>query len=710
MFAAFSIMLGGCAGGGHTDVTPEPVAQQDNPFFQEWDTPFGVPPFDQIEIHHFEPAIILGMAENLGEIAAIIDNPKPASFTNTIEAMDQAGAALRKSSTVFFSLNGTNTNEEMQAIARRLSPLMSQHRDAISLNPDLFKRVAAVHAQREDLNLNTEQAKLLEETYKGFVRSGANLEGEAKEKLKAINQELAMLTLTFGENVLKETNKFELVIDNEADLAGLTDGQIAAAAEAATGRGHEGKWAFTLHKPSLIPFLQYSEKRDLREIMYKGYINVGNNGDDLDNNAILAKIAALRVTRANLLGFPSHAHYVLDDNMAKDPANVYNLLQEVWEPAIARAQVEVDEMQAMVEAEAQADGTEAFRIAGWDWWYYAEKVKLAKYDLDESMLRPYFELDKVRTGMFEVAGRLFGLEFTERPDVPVYDPAVRAFEVTGEDGQHVALLMVDYFPRASKRGGAWMNAFRKEYRKDGKRIAPVIYNVGNFTRPTADTPALLSADEVGTMFHEFGHALHGMLSQCTYRSLSGTSVARDFVELPSQIMENWAFEPEVLALYARHYQTGELIPAELVEKLKKSAHFNQGFTTVEYVAASFLDMDYHTLEVAEEVDPAAFEAASMDRIGLIPEIVSRYRSPYFRHVFAGGYSAGYYSYMWAEVLDADAFEAFKETGDIFDRKTADAFRINILEAGGSEDPMTLYLKFRGKEPGTGPLLKRRGLS
>ena len=675
-----------------------------NPLLEAWTAPFGVPPFPAVQVSDYEPAYAAAIAAHEAEIAAITGNPEPPTFANTIEALDAAGSTLSRVGSVFSSLNGTMTDEAMQAVAKTMAPILSRHRDAVNLDEALFRRVDAVHQARGGLALDTEQAMLLQETWKGFVRGGANLDPEQKEQLKRLNEELSLLQVQFGENVLKETNRFELVLADRADLAGLPAGVVEAAAEAAAQRGHEGQWVITLHKPSFIPFLQYAERRDLRERMFKAYAGMGDNGDDLDNKAILVRIADLRAKRAQLLGFATHAAYVLDDNMAKTPDAVYALLDQVWEPALARATAEVAEMQAIIDAEGGG-----FQLAPWDWWYYAEKVKQARYDLDEQMLRPYFEMDKVRAGVFAVAGRLFGLTFTPRTDIPVWHPDVEAFEVTDASGATVALLMTDYYPRASKRGGAWMSALVKQRYEDGVRVVPVIYNVGNFTRPTKDAPSLLSMDEVGTMFHEFGHALHGMLSDCRYRSLSGTSVARDFVELPSQIMENWAFEPQVLDMYARHYRTGEPMPADLKAKIAASRQFNQGFATTEYVAASYLDMDWHTLASAEGLDAVAFEAQSLARIGLIPQIISRYRSPYFRHSFGGGYSAGYYSYLWAEVLDADAFEAFKEAGDIFDPATAAAFRDNILARGGTEDPMVLYRRFRGQEPGIEALLKRRGL-
>ncbi len=708
LIMAMMSFLGGCFGddiGNDSGTAPADSVQ--NPFFTEWDGPFGTPPFDRIKITDYEPAMMRGMADHMAEIATIARNPEFPNFANTIEAMDSAGSLLTTAGNVFGAMNGTMTNDEMQAIAKRLAPVRSQHRDEILLDAELFARVDAVFQQRETLDLDPEQQRLLTETRKRFVRGGANLSQADKVELKKLNEELSVLSLQFGENVLKETNRFEMILENEADLTGLPAAVVEAAAETAVKRGHEGKWVFTLHKPSLIPFLQYSPRRDLREKMFTGYINVGDNGDDLDNNAILTRLASLRTERANLLGFPSHAAYVLDDNMAKTTDQVYGLLNQLWAPALARATEEAAEFQKMIDQEhAKAD---RFDLAAWDWWYYAEKVKKAKYDLDEEMVRPYFELENVRTGLFDTATKLFGITFVERNDIPVYQEDVKVYEVKEADGTTVAIWFSDYFPRESKRGGAWMSSFRKERYVDGKRVIPVIYNVGNFTKPTAEMPALLSPDEVGTMFHEFGHALHGMLSDCRYEYLSGTSVARDFVELPSQMMENWAFEPEVLATYAKHYRSAEPIPAELVAKLENSKHFNQGFATTEYLAASFLDMDWHSLETVEEQDPDTFEAASMDKIGLIDEIVPRYRSPYFRHIFAGGYSAGYYSYVWAEVLDADGFEAFKESGNLFDPATARSYRDNILARGGSDEPMKLYRQFRGQDPGIAPLLARKGL-
>jgi peptidyl-dipeptidase Dcp len=678
-------------------------ARAENPFSKEFDTPFGVPPFDKIKLEHYAPAFDEAMTRHTAEIAAIVDTAQPATFENTVEAMERSGEMLARVSNVFFSLNSSLTNDEMQKLAQDVAPKLSKHGDDILMNEKLFLRVKAVYEQREKLGLTPEQRKLLDESYKSFVRNGANLDKEKQAKLREINEKLSVLTLKFGENVLKENNRFELVIDGKNDLAGLPENVVTGAAEAAKERGKEGKWVFTLHKPSMIPFLTYSDKRELREKIFKAYINRGDNNDEFDNKKGLAEIASLRVERAHLLGYKTHADYVLEENMAKTPDKVYEFLGRVWAPGLERAKAEAAEMQKMIVGEGKS-----FKLEAWDWWYYAEKVKKAKYDLDEEMLRPYFELENVRQGAFDVATKLYGITFTEVAGVPKYHEDVRVFEVKEANGDHVGILYVDYFPRESKRGGAWMGAYKDEMKKDGKRIAPVIVNCGNFSKPTGDVPALLSWDEVTTLFHEFGHGLHGLLTDCTYASLSGTSVATDFVELPSQIMENWAAEPEVIKTYAKHYKTGEPMPDVLIEKIRKARHFNQGFGTTEYLAACFLDMDWHTLSEPDAVDPIGFENKSMGKIGLIPEIVVRYRSPYFNHIFANGYSAGYYSYIWAEVLDADAFQAFKEKG-LFDQETAKRFREYVLAKGGTDDPMVLYKKFRGAEPKIDGLLDRRGL-
>jgi peptidyl-dipeptidase Dcp len=675
-----------------------------NPLLAEWETPFGVPVFDRIRDEHYLPAIKEGMSQEMVNIQAIVDNPEPPTFSNTVAALDRSDALLTKVLNVFRAMRSANTNETLQGIAKETAPMLAKHRDDILLNEKLFGRIKAVHEQQADLDLDVEQQMLLEEFYKDFVRGGANLGEEQKAALRKINEELALLTVQFGENILKENNGFELVIENEAELAGLSEASVSGAAEAAEARGHQGKWVFTLHKPSMIPFLQFAENRALREQIFSGYINRGNNGNELDNKENAARIAVLRVKRSKLLGYDTHADYVLEENMAKSPERVYEFLDKLWAPALAVAKQEVIELQAMIDAEGGD-----FKLQPWDWWYYAEKLRKEKYDLDEESLRPYFKLENVIDGVFTVANNLYGITLEERFNLPKYHEDVKTFEVKEADGSHLGILYVDYFPRESKRGGAWMNSFRKQRRLDGEKITPVIYNVGNFSKPTADKPALISLEEVDTLFHEFGHGLHGLLSDCTYEKLSGTAVPRDFVELPSQIMENWATHPEVLKLYARHYETGEPIPDELVAKIKASKKFNQGFATVEYLAASYLDMDWHTLGEAREPDTLSFEDASLGKIHLIPEIVTRYRSSYFNHIFAGGYASGYYSYVWAEVLDADAFQAFRENG-LFDSATAAAFRQNILSRGGSEDPMVLYKRFRGAEPKIQPLLERRGLT
>ena len=675
-----------------------------NPFFSEWTTPLGTPPFEKIKNEHFMPAFEKGMCQQKAEVKAIITNPEAPTFENTIEALDYSGALLTKVSRVFFALNGANTNDEIQNIAKEIAPILAKHGDDIGLNDTLFQRVKVVYGQKDQLDLNVEQAMLLDKYYKGFVRGGANLSEQEKARFREINEELSVLTTKFGENVLKEDNNFELVIDNEADLAGLTEGVIASGAAAAKEKGYEGKWVYTLHKPSWIPFLQYSEKRELREKIYMGYINRGNNNDEFDNKKIAAQIVALRTERAQILGFPTHAHFVLDVNMARNPENVYELLDKLWKPALKRAKAERREMQAIANREGKK-----FRLESWDWWYYAEKLKKEKYDMDDEVLRPYFQLKNVRQGAFDLATKLWGITLHERTDIPVYHEDVKAFEVKEADGTTIGVLYTDYHPRASKRGGAWCGAYRKQMKKDGQNVTPVINNVFNLSKPTAEKPALLSLGEVTTIYHEFGHALHGLFSNSTYPRLTGTNVARDFVELPSQIMENWALEPEVLKTYAFHYQTGETIPDELIEKIKNSSLFNQGFATVEYLAASFLDMDWHTLTTTRPIeDILEFEDESLGRIGLIPEIISRYRTSYFRHIFTSGYSAGYYSYIWAEVLDADAFQAFKET-NLFNKELAQSFRENVLSRGGTEEPMILYKRFRGAEPTIEPLLVKRGL-
>jgi len=672
-----------------------------NPFFQEWKTPFGVPPFDQIRTEHFLPAIQEGMAQHKREAEAIAKDPSSPTFANTLEALDRAGLLLEKSTAVFQNLSSAETSDALQAIQRQVAPMLAAHRDDILLDPALFQRVKAVWDARATLTLDPDQQKLLEDGWKDFVRGGALLPKEGQERLRKVNAELAGLSVKFGNNLLKEMNAYRLVIEKKEDLAGLPERVVAGGADAAKKAGREGKWAFTLQAPSLWPFLQSADSRELRRQIFTAYIARGDHGNETDNKATLARIAALRAEKAQLLGYKTHADFVLDQNMAKTPARVYEFLERLWAPAKAVAAREAADLQAAI----KADGKD-FALEPWDWSYYAERVRKARFDLDEQALRPYFPLDGVREGAFWVANRLYGITFTELKGVPVYHPEVKAFEVKDADGSHLAVFYADYHPRPGKRGGAWSSRYRGTWVEKGVSIRPVVVNVGNFSRPTGDTPALLSIEEVETLFHELGHGLASILSKVRYRGLS--SPPRDFVELPSQIMENWAVAPEVLQHYARHWKTGEPIPAELVEKIKQSRQFNQGFQTVEYLAASLLDMDWHTLAEVKEKDPTAFEKASMERIGMPAQIVPRYRSPYFQHIFAGGYSSGYYSYIWAEVLDADAFQAFKEKG-LFDPATARSFRTNVLERGGSEEAMTLYVRFRGKEPSVEPLLEKRGL-
>jgi len=673
-----------------------------NPFFKKWKTPFETPPFNEIKNEHFLPAIEEGIKLEKAEIDAIINNQEKPTFKNTIIALEKAGEFLNRVNRVFGGLNGANTNDEIQKIARVTTPMLSKHRDDISLNEKLFQRIKQLYEQKDVLRLNSEEMTVLKNYYINLVRNGANLNEQGKEKLRKINQEMSMLGLKFSENALKETNAVGLLIDRKEDLEGLTEDIINSAAESAKSKGQEGKWAFTLQKPSFIPFLQYSTKRDLREKVFKAYINRGNNNNEFDNKKIISRMTALRVERSNLLGYKTHADFVLERNMAKNPENVYKFLHDLWKPAVQRALMEVDDMQKIIDNEKRG-----FKLEPWDWWYYAEKVKRDKYSLDEEMLRPYFKMENVREGAFKVASKLYGIQFIPRKDIEVYHPDVDVFEVKEANGKHIGIFYSDYYPRDGKRSGAWSSGFRGQSNIEGKYIAPLVYNVGNFSKPTTDKPSLMSIDETNTLFHELGHGLNSLFSNNTYPGAKFMS--RDFVELPSQIMENWALEPEVLKMYARHYQTGEVIPEELIQKIVNSRLFNQGFETVEYLAASFLDMDWHMLTDSQERDVVEFEKESLKKIGLIPQIESRYQTTNFSHII-GGYSAGYYSYIWAAVLDADAFEAFKGTGNLFDKKTADAFREHILSKGGIEEAMTSYIKFRGREPKVDALLKRRGLN
>ena len=674
-----------------------------NPFFQSYNTPFNVPAFDKIKNEHFKPAILEGIKRNEAEINLIANNLEAPTFDNTILAMENAGQLLSEVNRVFGNYNSANTNDELQALAKEIAPNLSSHYDNISLNEKLFARVKTLWNKKESLNLNLEQAKLLENRHKSFVRSGANLSEIDKDKLRKINAELSITGLKYGQNLLAETNKYELVISDKKNLAGLPSQLVEAAASDAKAKGKAGKWVFTLSNSSVMPFLQYSSNRKLRQEIWNAYQMRANNDNEFDNKENAIKLANLRGEKARLLGYKSHADYVLEESMAKKPENVAKLLNDLWKPALEIAKVEAADIQKMMDKDGIKD-----KVQPYDWRFYTEKIRKERFDLDEQELKPYFSLENVRKGVFQVTENLYGLKFKQLNNIPVYHEDVTAWEVTEANGTHVGILYMDFHPRASKRGGAWMTSYRNQETKDGVRQAPVISIVCNFTKPTADAPALLTFDEVTTYFHEFGHALHGLLSDVTYKSLAGTSVPRDFVELPSQIMENWAAEPEVLKMYAKHYKTGKTIPDALIQKLQKSGTFDQGFTTVEYLAASLLDIEYHSQTAAITLDANTFEKNAMQKIGLIDAIIPRYRSTYFQHIFSGGYSSGYYSYIWSGVLDTDAFEAFKTT-TLFNPEMAKSFRENILEKGGTEDPMVLYKRFRGAEPSIEPLLRKRGL-
>lgn len=697
MTATIAAILGGCAS------QPKSSDASGNPLLTEYKTPFQVPPFDLIKMEHYKPAFLQGMEEQVKEIEAIVTNPEAPTFENTIVALDQSGTLYRKVRTVFSGLNSANTNDEMQALSKELSPLQSKHDDDINLNPKLFARVKEVYDNQGKFNLNKEQKKLLEETYKEFVRGGANLDAENQKKLRELNSEISMLQLTFGQNMLKETNAFKLIIDKKEDLAGLPESLIAAGAEEARKDSLEGKWVFTLHNPSVMPFLQYADSRELREKIFNGYINRGNNGNDNDNKQVVRKLIKARLEKAKLMGYKDYASFVLEERMAKNAEAVYDLLNQIWTPTLAKAKEEL----ADINAEIKKDG-KTFSAEGWDWRYYADRARKAKFDFDENQIRPYLKLENVRDGIFYVCQQLYDISFSALTDIPLPHPEAQAFECKDKDGSHLGVLYMDFFPRASKRGGAWCGTYRSQTYENGKKVAPVVTIVCNFTKPSEGQPALLSADEANTFFHEFGHALHNLFKDVHYYGVA--NVPRDFVELPSQIMEHWVFEPEVLKVYAKHYQTGEAIPANLIEKLDKSGKYGQGFATAEYTSASLLDMDFHVLkEVPETMDVMKFEAETLGKRGALKQIPSRYRTTYFNHTMGGGYTAGYYSYIWAEVLDSDAFQAFVESGDLFNKDYADKFRKYILTPGGIDDAMDMYVNFRGKKPGIEPLLKNRGL-
>ncbi len=675
-----------------------------NPFLTAYDTPYEIPPFEQIKPEHYIPALKAGIEQQNAAIDSILNNSETPTFENTILAYEESSEIITKVAMVFYALTESDSSDELIKVAEEFEPMLSQHSDEISMNPRLFERIKYLYDNVDSLGLNIAQQRAVKDYYKSFTRNGALLNDSAKAELKKINTELTTLYQQFNKNLLAATNAFQLVVDSADQLSGIPQSNIDVAAEEAKNAGLEGKWLFTLHAPSRLPLLQYADNRDLRQKMYEGYTSLASSGE-YDNAPIINKILQARAKKAALLGFENYGSYMTDNVMAGSIANAEDLLMKIWTPAIARVKEEVAEMQAIVDEEGGN-----FKIAPWDYYYYAEKVRQKKYNLEESKVREYFPLDSVRKGIFTMAERLYGVTFTEMPDAPKYNPEVVVYDVKDLEGNHVAVFMTDYFPRASKRQGAWMSEFKGSYiDRDGKASRPIIYNVGNFSKPVGDTPSLLTLDEVETMFHEFGHGLHGMLSKAALRSQAGTNVDRDFVELPSQIHEHWALEPELLKVYAHHYKTGEVIPDEMVEKLIAAANHNQGFATTELVGAALLDLQYGKLNPTEDIDVVAFEKKVAEDLNMPAEVQFRYRSPYFKHIFGSdGYASGYYTYLWAEVLDSDGFELFKEKG-VFDPETAKSFKENILEMGGSEDPMTLFVRFRGHQPQPEALLRGRGL-
>jgi peptidyl-dipeptidase Dcp len=671
-----------------------------NPLLQAWNTPYEVPPFEQIKPEHYLPAIEEAMRQHNAEIENITSQKEEPTFVNTVEALEYSGQLLDKISAVFFNILETNNSDQMQKIADAITPGLSNHSDSINMNTALFERIDKVFKNKEKYSLTDEQNRLLEETYKGFIRGGAGLVADKQKRFKAVNEQIAILALKFNKNVLDATHAYRLVIDNEAELSGLPESVRAAAAQAADS-SQQGKWIFTLDNPSLLPFLQYADNRQKREEIWRAYSSRCNEGK-FDNNAIIKQLIQLRIERAQLLGYHTHADFVLEENMAKTPQAVYDLLKAVWKPALEKVKQERDLYRKHAGKES---------LQPWDWRYYTERIRKQQYDLNEDSIRPYFAVENVRDAAFMVSEKLYGLTFKANPSIPVYDQDVVVYEVM-ENQNVIAILYMDFYARPSKGSGAWMTEFRTQCQtKDGKDVIPVISLVFNFPAPLKDKPSLLNFDETETLFHEFGHALHGMLSKCRYASLAGTNVARDFVELPSQFMENWAKDKQVMKMYAKHYLTKEPISDALIVQIEKSSQYGQGFINAEIIAASLLDMDYHTISAMDaHFDPVLFEQADMNQYGLIPEVLPRYKSQYFKHIFASqtGYSAGYYAYTWSAVLEADAFEVFKEKG-IFDKDAARLFRTCILETGNTSDLMKQYVAFRGKEPDIKPLLKKRGL-
>jgi len=674
-----------------------------NPFFQKWDTPFQVPPFEDLRPEHYLPAFQAGIRRHNDEVRAILKSHAAPTFQNTVEALEDSGEFLDRVTGVFTALVEADTSEALQTVALAVGPLLSSHQDDIWMNEALFRRVAAVHHQ-PPASLTPEARTLLEHTHRRFLRGGAGLGPEQQARLRAVHSELSLLCLRFEDNLLRETNAFRLLVEDEADLEGLPPPLVAAAREAADRADLDRGWVFTLHGPSLWPFLEHARNRDLRRALHGAFASRCGNGNAEDNNGVAGRIASLRCEKARLLGFRTYAHFALEDAMARDPAGVFRIMDQGWGPAVARARAEAAELQALLE-----DDLPGAVLEPWDWRHYASLLKRARHGLDTEALRPYFPLDRVQEGAFRTANHLFGITFNERADLPVYHPEVRTYLVQDRDGSYLGVYYTDWHPRPGKRGGAWMECFRRQCLREGRDRRPLVYNVANFPRPVGGRPALLDLEDVRTLFHEFGHALHALLARCRYRSLSGTATALDFSELPSQLLEDWAMEPEVLGSYARHWRTGAPLPPDLVARINEAGQFNQGFVTTEYMASAYLDMAWHTLEEPGPVDARAFEAATMARIGLPPSILPRYRTPYFSQSLTGEYAAGYYGYLWSAVLGSDGFEAFKDKGNLFDPGTAKALRTHILEKGGSEDAMELYTRFRGREPTVEPLLRKRGL-
>lgn len=678
-------------------------SERQNPFMKPYDTPYQIPPFEEIEISDYMPAFEAGVAEARASIDSIVNNPEAPTFNNTILALDNLSPTLERVMSVLMSLTEADSTPELRAVSDSILPQYSAFSDEMMMNDGLFSRVKTLYDTRDSLGLSHDKVRAIEHIYRDFTLNGALLPDDKKAQLKEVNNRLSNLYIKFNKNLLNANNAFEIVVDNEADLAGIPASTVANAAAEAKERGKEGKWVFTLHAPSRLPVLQYADNRDLREKMWRGYTGNAQSGDN-NNLPVIQEIVKARAEKAAIMGFPDFASLMTADKMASTPQAAEQLLLSIWEPAKAKVAEEVAEMQALSDSMGNT-----FKIEPWDYSYFAEKVRQQKYNLDENAIRPYFAVDSVAKGIFAMANKLYGLTFEPMPDAPKYHPDVKVYDVKDAEGNHLAVFMTDYFTRASKRQGAWMEELQTSWvNPDGSVVRPIVYNVGNFSKPTADTPSLLTIDEVLTMFHEFGHGLHGMLSKAPLKSQSGTSVDRDFVEFPSQFHEHFAFQPELLKEYAHHYQTGELIPDSLVQKISDASKHNMGFMTAELAGAALLDLYWGQLNPQGDIDVAAFEKSVADRLGMPSQLTFRYRSPYFKHIFGDeGYASGYYTYLWAEVLDADAFEMFKENG-VFDPATAARLK-TLLESGDSEDPMVLYETMRGHRPDTGALLRQRGL-